>query len=232
MNKFIKMSIAATALFAVQPAMSFGTSIHVSMAAQVLRDSCGFTPANATAMSGYADDPDSGAFFTSANHFDNCVFYDGQTKINTYLDAAVLDARNYQLTGAVSYRNSAYSNMGWAFHAAQDFYAHSNWVENSNYSVFYLGVNAPASWWRSGVWSLSPTKLCPSGSKDHGPQSADSVPGTTLNKDNSARVGYSEAWSDAYWEVQNQWNRLKSKIISAYGTTNGNIIIAKLQSGT
>lgn len=67
----------------------------------------------------------------SDNHMDNCHFIGGVANINEQLSEAVADADPAALDPLL-----AAGNFGHALHTAEDLYAHSNWVELGQTTLF------------------------------------------------------------------------------------------------
>jgi hypothetical protein len=77
--------------------------------------------------------------FDSANHFDNSRFAQAVANINEQLGEAVADADPASLDPIL-----AAGNFGHALHTVEDFYAHSNWVNLGQSTLFDDG---------SGYWT-------------------------------------------------------------------------------
>jgi hypothetical protein len=74
------------------------------------------------------------SYVIAANHFDAEQFSQGQSRLISLRSQIVQDLNSNN--GA-----SARTHLGQALHTLQDFYAHSNWVEDGNTAInFNLGV--------------------------------------------------------------------------------------------
>ncbi len=119
--KFPLLWILVTQLFATQ-AVAFDREIHAQITAKVLAK-LKFSPAAIEAIIRHAQNVDDQETNTTAAHFLNENFEEGSARLRTRLRRSAEFVKNCD-------RDFAWQAMGQAFHAIQDFYAHSNWVEN------------------------------------------------------------------------------------------------------
>lgn len=114
----------AAALLVILPAgaRGFSTAVHESVTREALSEQ-GFETAAAEAILGGNLLTDKDEFTDPKAHFDNEQFSAGAARIRAKLEAALeaLDDCNIP---------QAWEQLGRALHPVQDFFAHSNWVEN------------------------------------------------------------------------------------------------------
>lgn len=129
-------------------------------------------------------------------------------------------------------------DMGVAFHAAQDFYSHSNWVDAPRASPTIgnpAGLNngGPAPW-------LSPTSVAfpaglITGCYDGFPESAHCngrIKHATLNKDTAGttRGDYGKAMNVAAQDTRNKWAFFEGQLVARYGPARGQKMICAIKS--
>ena len=113
----------------------FGSDTHVNIvntALSFLQPGILGTIATADNAQDNLYSPTSGPGLQAANHFDNSQFTQGAAVINQNLQSALGAAGGGDFTTDVA------ASFGAALHGAQDFYAHSNWVET------YLAAGLPS----------------------------------------------------------------------------------------
>jgi hypothetical protein len=103
-------------------ASAFSKEVHEAVSRQALSD-MGFDASAAGAVVAGNLQTDKDEFTDPKAHFDDERFAAGSARLNAKLSAA-LDALDSCDAGA------AREQLGRALHAVQDFFAHSNWVEN------------------------------------------------------------------------------------------------------
>ena len=109
-------------LLAPAPAFAFSKEVHEAVTRRALSDmSFDASAAGAVVAGNLKTDKDE--FTDPKAHFDNEQFAAGSARLNAKLSAA-LDALDDCDPGL------AREQLGRALHAVQDFFAHSNWVEN------------------------------------------------------------------------------------------------------
>jgi hypothetical protein len=149
---------------------------------------------------------------SSANHFDNCDFLGGVQRINSrYGD--VLFALQVQPMAAAHI-------FGRIVHAAQDFYAHSNWVELGRQDLADSGTgpwltgNPSFTGLFSGTYEQNEPKIC---EQLFGPGVVPTH--DQMNKDKLGRAGFQEARTLAVRQTQHEWCRLLGLVRGAQGET-------------
>jgi hypothetical protein len=97
--------------------------------------------------------------------------------------------------------------LGRVFHICQDFFAHSNWVENTAICADLpdLRSGQRPSWWYSADGWKNP-ECCLSGEPSH----------VSLNKDSPDRPGYSKAYCHAVLESRHQWEVFETYVLTHY----------------
>lgn len=111
-------------ILALVPAVAWGFSeeVHVSITTEALA-SLNFESSSFEDVVAGNLVVDKGEFWDPEAHFDSESFAAGSKRLKAKLDAA-LDAL-YRCNGA-----KAREEIGRAFHSVQDFFSHTNWVEN------------------------------------------------------------------------------------------------------
>lgn len=165
---------------------------------------------------------DTGVAWTmSAPHFDNCAWDEGIVWMAEHHAKAVEAAIKYREDGYdEDDQQDIFNNIGYVLHGAEDFYAHSNWVETHHSgTIAELGDDtSKPSGWISGTWSASDIHLCAAGSPSHG----------ELSKDSSHSSGHFEARNDAILEIQYQMKQFRKNLISAEGEIHAETTLEKL----
>ncbi|HEY9063182.1 MAG TPA: hypothetical protein VIO64_22210 [Pseudobacteroides sp.] len=91
----------------------------------------------------------------SVSHFDNCCWYEGVRWIEEHRQNAVDASIKYFSSGNEADFNSVCENLRYLIHTTEDFYSHSNWVENNDWGVI-ADFSAPKPiWWYSGYYKNS-----------------------------------------------------------------------------
>lgn len=129
-------------------------------------------------------------------------------------------------------------DMGVSFHASQDFYSHSNWVDavRPNPSIANpagLNNNVPAPW-LSPAGAAFPAGLI-SGCYDGFPESSHCngrIKHATLNKDTAGttRGDYAKAMNVAAQDTRNKWTFFEGQLVARYGPARGQKMICVLKS--
>jgi hypothetical protein len=134
---------------------------------------------------------------------------------------------------------NVFEDMGMAFHAAQDFYSHSNWIDTPRPSPTIanpqgLDHSAPAPW-LSPAGAAFPAGLI-SGCYDGFPEALycnGRIKHAVLNKDTtgSARgvAAYNRAMTVAAQDTQAKWAFFESQLVARYGAPRGNKMICVLR---
>lgn len=191
-----------------------------------------------------------------------------------YMDAAVSDARGLVRNGKPAYgkiphsfcnfngiRGDALCNVledfGAALHAIQDFYSHSNWVDQpQNVSIALdnppgLGNSQPTDWLdlsRDAELPFGVITGCYAGGDQGRAKCAGRVTHYTLNKDlgtiplqgppGPARTdrgiqsgNFERAVDAATADTRRQWAYLRGRLIATYGAADGNLMICVLENG-
>jgi hypothetical protein len=205
---------------------------------------------------------DGGDYFGSAGYPQSHV--DAATELTrcrnyimNNINAAVTDAKglvkpNLQLDstsifGGCEYNGirgrakcNVFEDMGRAFHAAQDFYSHTNWVDTprANPSIANpqgLNQTAPAKW-LSPTAATFPTGLI-SGCYEGFPESAHCggrIKHAVLNKDTTSTArgqpAYSRAMEVAAQDTRDKWAFFESRLIFVYGAPRAKKMICVLLS--
>jgi hypothetical protein len=124
----------------------------------------------------------------SSAHFDNCAIVQSIERINSGYDNLLVR------------KEMAPQDFGALLHTAQDFYAHTNWVESGNYKI----VDSGAGRWAarpnvySGISEWSIPKFCPIRTPSH----------DDLNKDTLDRANFQKAFDLALLQTKHEWCRL------------------------
>jgi hypothetical protein len=138
----------------------------------------------------------------SGTHFDNCYWDEGVGWVNENIGLAVNAAIAFHDSlRSDTYRSDVFKYLGFALHATQDFYAHSNWVESNVAGVVSDFACAKPAGWISGTYynprdesDPNPGQLhCPAGTPPH---SSDWLR-AGMNKDSADRPGYPGSFSEA-----------------------------------
>jgi hypothetical protein len=131
-------------------------------------------------------------------------------------------------------------DIGMAFHAAQDFYAHSNWVDTPRVHPTIadpqgLDHTAPAPW-LSPAGAPFPDGLI-SGCYDGFPETlhcGGRIRHAVLNKDTAGsargRAAYDRAMAVAAQDTWARWAYFESRLIARYGVPRGKRMICVLKS--
>ncbi|KQY95383.1 hypothetical protein ASD21_08540 [Caulobacter sp. Root1455] len=135
---------------------------------------------------------------------------------------------------------NVFEDMGLVFHAAQDFYSHSNWTDAPRGAPSIddpqgLNHTAPALWLAPGGGGVFPSGLI-SGCYEGFPEFAH-CPGrikhAVLNKDTTGTArgmpAYTRAMSVAAQDTRNKWTYLEKRLVAVYGAPRGNKMICVLK---
>jgi hypothetical protein len=114
--------LAAALLLAPAVAFAFSGEVHVALTRRALADRGYDKSASDAVVAGnlHTDDDE---FTVPAAHFDNESFAAGSARLNARTAAALDDLDGCDPA-------AAREQLGRVLHAVQDFFAHSNWVEN------------------------------------------------------------------------------------------------------
>jgi hypothetical protein len=212
-------------------------------------------------MSSKAAHCDGGDFFASAGYPQSAaaaqsVLTSCRTWILNNLNAAVADAAglvkpNLQLDSTSIFGGCTFNgvkgrakcnvleDMGVAFHASQDFYSHSNWIDTPRASPSIanpqgLNQTAPAPW-LSPTGAAFPAGLI-SGCYDGFPESlycGGRIKHAVLNKDTTSTArglpAYTRAMDVAAQDTRAKWAFLESRLVAVYGAPRGNKMICVLK---
>jgi len=205
-------SVLLAGLFLSQgPVSAFGSKIHPELtrsAFVVLMDPGTVSSLGDTSLIG-----DTKAWTNSAAHYDNCAWNEGRQWIVDHRANAVTAAHAYfQSSGP---QQAVFDELGYILHATEDFYAHSNWVENHDWGVLADFDGPKPQGWISGFFKDDYPQLCPSGSPTH----------TDLNKDEPDRPYYDEARADAILAIQDQISKFKTALAAKYPSEAGAILL-------
>lgn len=213
-------------------------------------------------MSSKAAHCDGGDYFPSAGYPQSApaaaaVLTSCRAYIMNNLNAAVADAAGLvkpnlsldstSIFGGCNYNGvkgrakcNVFEDMGMAFHAAQDFYSHSNWIDAPRASPSIanpqgLNQGAPAAWLSPGGASF-PAGLI-SGCYDGFPEAlycGGRIKHAVLNKDTTGTsrglAAYNKAMAVAAQDTRNKWAYLESRLVAVYGAPRGNKMICVLKS--
>jgi hypothetical protein len=162
------------------------------------------------------DESKGGEFWSAAAHFDNEQFAAGSKRMKEKLLAA-LDA----LDGCDA--AAAREQLGRALHSTQDFFAHSNWIENhaQDDAVDLLSLTDPdkdvicvpgthKGPLTSGYYYRDDKQAAPSGKCLHNGE---------LNKDDSARPFYAPARNKALAQTREILAMFDSLVSAKYGVS-------------
>jgi hypothetical protein len=163
----------------------------------------------------------------SETHFDNCYWEEGRDWILLKRREAVTAALAFLQSGANADRQHFFASFGYVLHAAEDFYAHSNWVETHEPGVLANfsdpGVPRPDGWY-SGTYD-NPSDTGPNAGAAHCPPLTPSH--TLLNKDGAAGPLKDEAFLDATLSVTVELQKLIAAVRTA-SPSHGDAALAKL----
>jgi len=213
-------------------------------------------------MSSKAAHCDGGDFFATAGYPQTqaaaqATLTSCRTYIYDNINAAVTDAAglvkpNLQLDstsifGGCSFNGvkgrakcNVFEDMGMAFHAAQDFYSHSNWVDTPRAAPTIadpqgLNQTVPAPW-LAPAGAAFPGGLV-SGCYDGFPEAlycGGRIKHAVLNKDTTSTSrglpAYNLAMTVAAQDTQDKWTYLESRLVAVYGAPRGNKMICVLRS--
>jgi hypothetical protein len=133
-------------------------------------------------------------------------------------------------------------DLGMAFHAAQDFYAHSNWIDTPRERPTItdpqgLNQGAPAAW-LSPAGAPFPMGLI-SGCYDGFPEAlhcGGRIRHAVLNKDTAGsargRAAYDKAMAVAAQDTRAKWAYFESQLVVRYGAPRGAKMLCALKSDT
>jgi hypothetical protein len=212
-------------------------------------------------MSSKAAHCDGGDFFTPGAYAQSAataqnILTSCRTYIYNNINAAVTDAAglvkpNLQLDstsifGGCTFNGvkgrakcNVFEDMGMAFHAAQDFYSHSNWIDTPRATPSIAnpqGLNntAPAPW-LSPAGAAFPAGLI-SGCYDGFPESlycGGRIKHAVLNKDTTGTArglpAYNRAMDVAAQDTRAKWAYFESRLVAVYGAPRGNKMICVLR---
>lgn len=134
---------------------------------------------------------------------------------------------------------NVFEDMGMAFHAAQDFYSHSNWIDTPRPSPTIanpqgLNQSGPAPW-LSPAGAPFPAGLI-SGCYDGFPESlycGGRIKHAVLNKDTTGSsrglAAYNKAMTVAAQDTRDKWAFFESRLVAVYGAPRGNKMICVLK---
>jgi hypothetical protein len=163
----------------------------------------------------------------SETHFDNCYWDEGRDWVIQKRLEAVAAALQYFQSGAQADRQAFFNAFGYALHATEDFYAHSNWVETHAPGVLANfsdpGVPRPDGWY-SGTYD-NPADTGPDAGAAHCPPLT--PPHSLLNKDGPSGPLRDEAFFDATLAVTVELQKLIAAIRSA-APSDADAVLAKL----
>jgi hypothetical protein len=173
-------------------------------------------------------DTDPVANSKSQSHFDNCYWNESRDWILLNRNQAVQAAVQYNQTGDTQQYNLVFNSLGYALHAAEDFYAHSNWVETHEPGVL-AQFNAPTSTapagWYSGTYNNrgdtgpnAGSLHCPAGTPSH----------LQMNKDLYGSVEADEAFLDASLAATEQIRLFMAAVNAAVPSTTAKDILNAL----
>lgn len=146
-------------------------------------------------------------------------------------------------------------SLGLAFHAAQDFYAHSNWTDRTPQGPITLtnppglGNAAPAPWLDplrqlpfpkgliSGCYKGSPESLFCEGRVRHRDLNKDTGPinpstgqiGTGTTPRSSGNDNFARAVRAAVADTRAKWAYFQKRVLAAYGESRGEIILCAVR---
>lgn len=205
---------------------------------------------------------DGGDFFSPGSYAQSAATARGiltscRTYIYNNIEAAVADAArlvkpnlaldSISISGGCTYNGvkgrakcNVFEDLGMAFHASQDFYSHSNWIDAPRASPSIAnpqGLNntAPAPWLSPGGAAF-PAGLI-SGCYDGFPEwlhCGGRIKHATLNKDTAgadrgAGGAYTRAMNVAAQDTRNKWAYFESRLVAVYGAPRGNKMICVLK---
>ena len=147
-------------------------------------------------------------------------------------------------------------NLGLAFHAAQDFYAHTNWVDQPADGPIGLdnppglGNSGPAPWLApgnraaapdgliSGCFDGIPERLHCTGRVHHADLNKDTGPidprtgkaGTGTTRRGSVKGNFARAVAAAVADTRDKWAYFEARVTATYGQVRGKAIICALRN--
>jgi hypothetical protein len=209
---------ASLGLLGPVPASGFTGEVHTAISKQALKD-MGYDDAAAAAviagnLNTDRDEGVGGEFWTAAAHFDNEQIAAGSARLKTRLLAA-LDA--VDACDAAQAREQ----LGRVIHGVQDFFAHSNWVENNgpDAAIDMLALKDPdkdvvcvpgshKGPLTTGYYFRDKTQAAPAGKCLHDGE---------LQKDDASRPMHAEARARALAETMAMLARFDRAVQAQYG---------------
>jgi hypothetical protein len=113
------------------------------------------TTLNALVSVSTIGDSDSSTNMKSETHFDNCYWEEGRAWVIAKRSAAVSRALTWYQSQTAANQAAVFEQLGYALHATEDFYAHSNWAETHDpgtIAPFDEIPTRPANWY-SGTYN-------------------------------------------------------------------------------
>jgi len=173
-------------------------------------------------------DTDSAANKQSESHFDNCYWNESRDWIIANRNQAIAAAVEWFQTGNAQTLDTVFNSLGFALHAAEDFYAHSNWVETHEPGVLApfndSGTPVPAGWYSGTYYNSGDSGPnagylhCPAGTPSH----------LTLNKDLAGGAAADEAFLDATLAATEQIRRFMAGVRAAMPSATAEAILTQL----
>ncbi len=146
-------------------------------------------------------------------------------------------------------------NLGLAFHAAQDFYAHTNWVDEPADGPIGLtnppglGNSGPAPWLApgnrgappaglmSGCFDGIPERLHCNGHVRHADLNKDTGPinprtgqaGTGTTKRGAVKGNFARAVAAAIADTRSKWAYFEARVVRTYGSVRGKAIVCAIR---
>jgi hypothetical protein len=172
-------------------------------------------------------DSDASTNMKSETHFDNCYWEEGRAWVSAKRAAAVSRALTWYQAQTAANRTAVYEQLGYALHATQDFYAHSNWAETHTAGTIaaFDEITTRPSTWYSGTYNNTDDTGTNAGYL-HCPVSL-RYPHSQLNKDNVGGLIGDEAFIDAAAATGDQLRRFVTAVHAA-SPVNADSILAGL----
>jgi hypothetical protein len=153
-------------------------------------------------------DSDPATHLRSEAHFDNCYWNEGRDFLLAKREAAVAAAVRFAESASNADKQECFDSLGYVLHAAQDHYAHSNWVEThepGELAPLDVPDEPPPEGWISGTFDNADDSgpdagalHCPPGTPSH----------DELNKDGTGSLEADEAFLDATQATTDQLAKL------------------------
>ncbi len=193
----------------------FGTSRHESMTRIAVAAWVNASTIPVLEEASLIGDTDPGTVMHSEAHFDNCYWDEGRDWVIQHRATAVAAAVRFATSGSDDDKQDFFDQFGYALHAVEDHYAHSNWVETREPGELapldVAGEPAPAGWFSGTFDNEDDTGPnagalhCPEGTPHH----------DDFSKDSAGTPEAAEAFFTAVIAVQDQFEKITREVRAA-----------------